>query len=283
MVFYIGAHASIARGFEVAVDSILAIGGNAIQVFLKSPRGRASKVLDEKDAAATRRLVKEKNLFLVGHCSYLLNFATNPNIDPWAIESLTEDLNNMHELGGAGVVLHIGKSLKMQKEETLRNIKTSIESVLHNTAEDQLIILENTAGQGTEIGYLFEEIAEIYDMFTKEQKRRLGFCLDTCHSFAAGYDLRTADGVEDWKQRFDQLIGWDRVICIHFNDAKRELGSRVDRHEDIGRGWIGKKGCAAIARLALMTEKPLILETPSTYSDYADQLKTLKTWAYSEK
>ena len=276
--FYVGAHASIAKGFCNSLKSIDVIGGNAVQIFLKSPQGRASKPLEDKDAMETFGFLKEKEIFLVGHCSYLLNFAKEFKEDPWAVESLIDDMKKISRLGGKGVVLHIGKYVGMEKKIAFDNIKKSVELVLEKTPSDVKVIFENTAGQGTEIGYRFEELSEIYNMFSKEEKMRIGFCLDTCHSFAAGYDLRNKDGVAEWKNSFDKLIGWEKVVCIHFNDAKKELASRVDRHQDIGFGFIGNEGLKEVAIIAKHTNKPLILETTTEHESYDIQIETIKGW-----
>lgn len=276
--FYLGAHASMSKGFENALKYISSIGGNSAQVFLKSPRGGGSKPLDEIDAKKTNDYLVQNGMFLVGHCSYLLNFANDPDENPKAVESLIDDMVKMGKLGGAGVVLHIGKYKEMTKEEAFENIKRSVSKVLENTPENTKVIFENTAGQGTEIGYRFEELGEIYNLFDDKQKERIGFCLDTCHSFVAGYDLRTKEGVDNWKNEFDKNIGWDKVVCIHFNDAKKDFGTRVDRHDDLGFGFIGNDGLKEVAKIAYETSKPLILETLEEKTSYKEQLDMMKSW-----
>lgn len=276
--FFVGAHASMAMGFGNALKSIDVIGGNAVQVFLKSPRSRFSKPLDEVDAENTRNYLKERNMFLIGHCSYLLNFAKDFSKDPWAVESLIDDMKKCSALGGVGVVLHIGKYLDMTKEVAFDNIRKAVGLVIEKTPSDVKVIFENTAGQGTEVGFRFDELSEIYQQFSVEDKRRIGFCLDTCHSHAGGYDLSTKVGVENWKDEFNRLIGWDKVVCIHFNDAKKDAGSRVDRHADLGFGTIGIDGLKEVARIARQTGKPLILETTTENLSYAEQIEMVKSW-----
>ncbi len=275
---FIGAHTSIGLGFENALKSIKAMGGNSVQIFLKSPRGRQSKRISDYEANQTKNYLQQNNVFLVGHCSYLLNFAKNITNDPWPAESLIEDMQNIYKLGGVGVVLHIGKYLDMQKEEAFKNIKKAITFVFENTPQETKMLFENTAGQGTEIGFRFDELKEIYNLFSDEQKQRIGFCLDTCHSFAAGYDLKTKEGVLNWQQEFDNNIGWEKVVCIHFNDAKKELGSRVDRHQDIGFGFIGEEGLKEVAKIAKKSSIPLILETTTEHETYLQQIQKIKNW-----
>lgn len=272
----VGAHASIGMGLDKALQSINAMGGNSVQIFLKSPRSRHSKPLDEDNAKLAKKYLEENNMFLVGHCSYLLNFAKDYEKDSWPVDSLIDDMDRIEKCGGVGVVLHIGKYLDMEKEVAFANIKKAVSYVIANTKTK--VIFENTAGQGTEIGFRFEELKEIYDMFSDDEKKRIGFCLDTCHSFAAGYDLSNGEGVKNWFEIFDEYFGWDKVVCIHFNDAKKECGSRVDRHQDIGKGFIGENGLKQVAQLAKNTNKPLILETTTEFMTYPEQIVMIKGW-----
>ena len=275
---YVGAHASIALGYEASLKSIFAIGGNAVQIFLKNPRGRAGKALDEDEAARAKVFLSEHDMFLVGHCSYLLNFAKDPTDLSWAVESLVDDMGRMSKLGGAGVVLHIGKYLEMEKEVAFENIRRSVIMVLDKTPKNVKVLFENTAGQGTEVGFRFEELAAIYNLFSDDEKRRIGFCLDTCHSHAAGYDLSSSSGVQEWIDEFEKNIGWGKVACIHLNDAQREAGSRIDRHADLLEGTIGEDGFRTVVNFAKDMKIPLILETPAVSSSYEEQIKLVKSW-----
>lgn len=273
---YIGSHASMAKGFSKAIQDELDISGNAVQVFLKNPRGRVGKPLDLEEAKKTKALVEEKDVFLVGHCSYLLNFAKPFEEFHWSVDSLIDDLERIYHLGGKGVVLHIGKFLEYSHAEAFKNIVDNINKVLDKSPKETYVVWENTAGQGTEIGYKLEELAELYEAIGKHP--RIKFCLDTCHAFAAGYDLSNEEGVQNWYAKFDKLIGWDNVHCIHFNDTKKACGSRVDRHEVLKQGMIGEAGLKAIARLAAKTNKPIILETPNEMTGYEKEIAIIKEW-----
>lgn len=274
--FYVGSHTSMAKGFQKAIQDEIEIQGNAVQVFLKNPRGSQSKPLDKEDVKKTRELIQKNDIFLVGHCSYLLNFAKPFQEFPWSVDSLIDDLQRIHQLGGKGVVLHIGKFLEYTHQEAVENIVDNIKRVLENSPEETYVVWENTAGQGTEIGYNFEELQELYEAIEKHP--RIKFCLDTCHAFSAGYDLTTKKGVEKWSKEFNEKIGWDKVHCIHFNDALKPCGSRVDRHAKLGEGQIGKEGLMAIVELAVKTNKPLILETPNEMEGYEKEIKQIKGW-----
>lgn len=273
---YVGAHASISGGYNIGVKDILSIGGNSVQIFLKNPRRRLTKNLKEEDIKITKEIVRKEDVFLVGHCSYLLNFAKPYKENPWAVDSLTEDLNIISKIEGKGVVLHIGKRLNYSDEEAFNNIVENINLVLERTPKNTFVIWENTAGQGTEIGSNFEELKELYDKL--KDKSRIRFCLDTCHSFAAGYDLSNKKGIKKWKEEFDKLIGWEKVICVHFNDSKKGLGSRVDRHASLLEGKIGKEGLKEVAKLCYKDSIPMILETPQNYEGYEKEIRLIKSW-----
>lgn len=273
----VGAHASISQGFNNAVKDILNIKGNAVQVFLKNPRGgKLGKPLDDSDVNKTRELLDSNNAFLVGHSSYLLNFAKSAEEIPWAIESLVDDINRIHKLGGKGVVLHMGKTLKYSIEEARKNMVRNTEKVLEKTPKETFVVWENTAGQGTEMGYDFKDLGEVYKQ--AGENPRIKFCLDTCHSFAAGYDLSSREGVRKWKEDFDNYVGWEEVFCIHINDSLRELGSKIDRHENLLNGNIAEEGFKEISKIAYETGKPLILETPIGYSAYEKEIEMIKKW-----
>jgi len=169
--------------------------------------------------------------------------------------------------------------MDFDKKIAFENIQKSVSLVLEKIPEDVLVIFENTSGQETEVGSNFKELREIYDMFSEKQKQRMGFCLDTCHSHVAGYDLSTKKGVENWKKEFDESIGWDKVRCIHLNDAKNKFNSRLDGHSDISFGTIGENGLKEVVRIAKETNKPLILETSANNISYDKQIERVKEWA----
>ena len=193
-ILRVGAHSSIAKGFLQAVQTVEDWGGDAVQIFLKSPRSyRHTKELTQQEALSVKKRLQERDIFLIGHCSYLLNFAKPLQDFRYVADSLVDDMNKIHALGGVGIVLHIGKYLEMSKQESFVNIKQSLNYVLDASPEGAKIVLENTAGQGTEIGFRLEELEELFDAL--ERHPRIGFCLDTCHAFAAGYDLGTQAGI----------------------------------------------------------------------------------------
>ena len=289
----IGVHQSIAKGFYNAVqDTVKFYNTNALQIFLKSPQMLTFCKITDEEAEKTKKFVLENNLFIVGHCSYLLNFAKEQNFlntddikkkGNWAINSLIDDLVSIHKIGGYGIVLHTGKYTDQTKEQGIKTIAKNIKQVifdieykLKDHTKLPYIIIENTSGQGTEIGVTIEELAEIYELL--ERNHRIKFCLDTAHAYASGYDIKTKEGFEDYIKKFDKLIGIENIGLFHFNDSKKELGSRVDRHDSIGEGLIGEEGLKRIAEYAKSKTIPIILETPDKEVSHLQDIKKVKSW-----
>lgn len=273
-----GAHGSIADGFvEAAREAKEGVGGHALQVFLKSPRSRGTCKLTEPEAAAFRSYARAGTpLFLVVHSSYLINLAKPLVSHAWEFESLIEDLRNTERLGGAGVVLHVGKTLAQSYEEAEKYLIKNIQRVLEQTEGlSTHLILENTARQGSEMGYTLEQLERLQQALNHP---RLSFCLDTCHAFAAGYDFRTPSGVQQFFKEFDQRLGLNRLTVIHFNDSMFPIGSQRDRHDNLSFGYIGQEGLMAIATLALEHDIPLVLETPEKTRTHKQDLDLLKGW-----
>lgn len=280
----LGAHISIAGGFAKAAKLAAAeLGATAVQIFLKSPRSHTTTRLDAAAAADYRAAAAAAGVtFTVVHCSYLLNFGKQLALTDWPCTNLLDDLRGAASMGAAGVVLHVGKALELPRTEALQFVAQNIRQILAATAELPVrILLENTAGQGTELGYTFAELAEIFDALGRPA--RVGFCLDTAHAWAAGYDLATENGVAALLTEFDQKLGLGNLACLHFNDAKVARGSRVDRHANLDCGQIGPVGLSAVARQAAAHGWPLILETPevSGGSHVAD-LQILREWLAAE-
>lgn len=273
----LGAHVSIAAGFpEAAIFAKEKLQANALQIFAKSPRSNGKSKLTEVEATAYRAAAK--NIFTVIHCSYLLNFAKDLSKTSYPLENLIDDLNTSEKLNAAGVILHVGKHLELSRAEGITWIVKNLQFVLEKTKNlKSAIILEITAGQGTELGNNFQELKEIYTQLKKH--KRIKFCFDTCHAFAGGYDLRDAARVKKVFAEFDKALGIKNLTCIHFNDALADFSSRVDRHANLGEGKIGKAGLLAVARFAQKNSIPLILETPEKDGKtHAADLKKLRSW-----
>lgn len=280
MPLILGAHMSMAKGFPAAADRTHEeLACNAMQVFLKSPRSSSSKPLSDENAQLFQAKCKEYGIeFVIGHASYLLNFAkpVDPK-DPWPSNNLKDDLTKLGRLGGHGLVYHVGKQLKMERNEALNNLYTNLKDLLKTAeASNVPILLENASGQGTEIGLKLEELQEILEAMNWPDYLKV--CLDTCHAFAAGYDLRDAKSVQAFFDQIEATIGLDTVTCFHFNDSKKELGSCRDRHANIGQGEIGAEGLQAFAKLAVKHSKPILLETPLVNDSHKDDIDIVKSW-----
>jgi deoxyribonuclease-4 len=279
MKLFHGAHVSIANGFlGAAIQAVEEYESNAMQISVKSPRRGGLKHISDEEAKEFKKYAKQAGLkYFVAHCSYLLNFAKPPKKNKWALDLLINDIECIHQLGGNGVVLHIGKYLDMKKEVAFKNIVESIHRVLDATKKTNVpILLETTAGQGTEIGFEFGELQEIYKKINR--KKRVKFCVDTCHIFSAGYDLRTKKAVQETFRQWNKTIGTDKIACIHFNDSKKDLGFKVDRHELLGEGTIGKVGLTEVAKFAQKNNIPVIIETPEKTRTHKEDLDILKSW-----
>lgn len=275
----LGAHMSIAGGFAQAAQKTgEEFGCNAMQIFTKSPRSRMVKPIDPADADLFRKYCRQYDIkHVVAHSSYLLNFGKPASQVPWALNDILLDFERLSMLGGHGIVVHIGKALDGDRETAVRNVIENAKLIVDRTEKNGLqYILENTAGQGSEIGFRLEELALIWKEL-KNFSPRIKSCLDTAHIWAAGYDIGTANGANETLKTYDQLIGIDTLSCFHFNDSKKLLGSRVDRHDNIGLGNVGLEGLKTIAEFAAAQSIPLILETPEKDGKtHLDDIKTVK-------
>jgi deoxyribonuclease-4 len=272
--FYYGAHASISyKGILHAAQQIKKYGGNLVQIFVTNPRaGRGIKQLSPEQTRQVRSYLKKNNMKLVIHAPYVLNFAHPPK--NWQVQSLIRELKYSVKLNSMGSILHLGKQLKYTYKQASDNMYKSIKYVLDNTPKECTIILETSSGQGTEMCTDIKCLAKLYNRFSAKYKKRLRLCIDTCHVFAGGYDLRSKKGVLEFFKLFDELIGWTHVILVHLNDSKRDLGSRVDRHAQLGEGKIGMKGLTYIIQLCYKLKIPMVLETPD--EGYKKELRMIR-------
>ena len=213
---------------------------------------------------------KNKNIInKVVHASYSINLANSWDEYSWWIDLLIDEIIYAKNIDAQYIVVHLGKQLKLTKEEALNNMFTSLLYVHNETihkARDVKILLETSTGQGSELCYLLEDFAYFYKKISThnnfEFKNRFGLCVDTCHIFSAGYDITTTAKIKTFLKYFDDTIGIRYIKLIHLNDSKKELGAMVDRHANIGSGFIGKKALACFAKYFIKLNIPIILETP---------------------
>ncbi|MGE4532254.1 deoxyribonuclease IV [Halomonas sp.] len=260
---YIGAHVSAAGGVDQAVERAVAIGANAFALFTKNQRQWKAKPLDEKVIKAFRDACRRHGFGpgqILPHDSYLINLG-HPEAEGLAKSraAFLDEMRRCEQLGIDRLNFHPGSHLRKSSEsDCLACIAESINQVLAET-RGVTAVLENTAGQGSNLGWRFEQLAEIIAQV--EDRTRVGVCLDTCHAFAAGYDLRSGDATRAMLDEFDAVVGIDYLRGMHLNDAKSELGSRVDRHHSLGRGNIGTACFTALMQDPRTDDMPLVLET----------------------
>jgi deoxyribonuclease IV len=255
----IGAHVSIAGRLYEAIPRAVAIGCECLQIFVGSPRMWRPVSYDPGDVAEFRRRRARAGLEpLVAHAAYLVNLASpDPLLYRRSVESLTHTVRAMDALGGLGAVTHLGSTQGAAWEECCGRVARALRTVLAGSSR-AMVLLEGSAG-GT-IGGTFEQLRDILDAAGRSP--RLGICLDTAHVFAAGWDIRTPRGVADMVHALDRRVGLRRLRVLHFNDSKCPLGSRLDRHENIGDGQIGRTGFRAVLSHPALRELPGMIETP---------------------
>ncbi len=258
----IGAHVSASGGLHLTFDRGAEIGCESLQVFVKSPNQWRGKALSDDDVAAYRDRQSEAGQPVIAHAAYLINLASpKEDILEKSLAGLHDELTRCHRLGLEGLVLHPGGHLGAGVEAGLELVARSLDAVLARPETgDARVLLENTAGQGTALGWSFEELAKIIDL--ADAKDRLGVCLDSCHAYSAGYDLATEDGYEATLEAAEAAFGLARLEAIHLNDSKHPLGSRKDRHENIGEGMIGEAFFARVLADERLSHLPMVLETP---------------------
>ena len=276
---YLGAHISIAENIALAPERGRAVGCEAIQIFSRSPRMlRKTKPLTPEDTQGFQEnLAKNGIVRAVIHANYLINLgAPKRNTVKYSREAFVEELDRAHALGVRDVIFHPGSHGGKGEEYSLRTTATSLDWCFeHANAPDVFAVLENTAGSGSVIGHTFEQLAEIVKACAHTD--RLGVCIDTCHTFAAGYDFRTRGGYDALVRKIDRTVGLGRIRAFHLNDSKGDLGSRVDRHEDIGKGKLGKEAFGFLVNEERFRQLPGCLEFPGDYGGYKGNLKILRS------
>jgi deoxyribonuclease-4 len=273
----LGAHTSTAGGVSKSIERAEKLGFTAIQIFTKNNNRWFQKQLDEKEISKFRINLKNSNIkFVVSHDSYLINLcAKDKSILRKSREAFLDELTRCEQLGIPYLNFHPGSHLGAGEKEGIKLIVESL-NIIHNKTKHFKVssMLEATAGAGTAIGYRFEQLREIIDLV--DNKKRMSVCIDTAHIFAAGYDIKNLKNYKKVIKEFDEIIGLERLKCFHMNDSKKELGSRRDRHEHIGKGFIGKDGFANIMNDKRLKNIPKILETPKG-KQMKEDIRNLKT------
>jgi len=275
---YVGAHVSASGGVENAPVNAHQIGAKAFALFTKNQRQWFSKPLTEENIMLFKENLKKfgyEPWQVLPHDSYLINLG-NPDADNLkkSRASFLDEMQRCEQLGLDRLNFHPGSHLnQISEEECLKRIAESVNIALDKT-RGVAAVIENTAGQGTNMGHRFEHLKFIIDHV--EDKSRVGVCLDTCHSFTAGYDLKTEEGYKRTFEEFDRIVGFNYLKGMHLNDSKKEHASRVDRHDSLGKGYLGEDVFKRIMNDPRFDNMPLILETPDE-SLWAGEI----SWLYS--
>jgi deoxyribonuclease-4 len=259
----IGCHVSISGGVDKAVDNAVKRKCSAFQIFTRNPRGWKAKNLEDQEVSSYKKKIENSEIDRLSTCAhmpYLPNLAS-PNKEPYekSVDTLVNEVKRCGVLGIPYLVTHLGSHLGTGEENGIKQLVKAYNKA-GQIKNNVTILLENTAGQKNSVGSEFEQLNSILTQLKPAD--RFGVCIDTCHAFVYGYDLRTEKTVKETFSKFNDTVGWEQLKILHLNDARGELGSKLDRHYHIGLGNIGEKGLGAVVKLANKKKIPIILETP---------------------
>ncbi len=271
----IGCHVSISGSIDKAVDNAIERECTAFQIFTRSPRSWHAKKLDDTDVKTYKKKLDDSKIdrfATVAHMPYLPNLATpNPDAYSKSVNTFQKEVERCSQLGIPYLVTHLGSHLGTGEENGIKRLVKALEKAAE-VKSDVMILLENTAGQKNSVGSDFKQLAEIF--FQLKPAKRFGICFDTCHTFAAGYNLRTKVAVKETLHKFDEAVGFEYLKILHLNDSKGKLRSQVDRHYHIGLGGIGKEGLGEVIKFMNNKKIPIILETP--IDDIRDDFENIR-------
>lgn len=271
----IGCHLSVSKGYLAMGKTASSIGANTFQFFSRNPRGGAVRRTDPEDADALAEWMKERHFGpILCHAPYTLNpCSSRKEVREFALRCMTEDLDRLEELPCGLYNFHPGSHTGQGTAAAIPQIADTVNQALSRPGVESTVLLETMAGKGTEVGRTFEELADIISRI--ERSDHIGVCLDTCHVYDSGYDI--AGDVFAVLDRFDEIIGLDRLRAVHLNDDKNPMGSHKDRHERIGYGSIGTEAFARIINEPRLRNLPFFLETPNELSGYAEEIALLRS------
>lgn len=273
----LGAHMSISGGIHKSIERAEKIGCTTMQIFSKNNKSWFAKPFLEEEIKNFKTLLKKSNLSqIMVHTSYLINLASsNKVVEKKSVDSLKQELERCEQLEIPYLVLHPGSHTGQGEEAGIKQVAKNLDIVLKNRSGKTKILLETMAGQGTSVGHLFEQLKKIITHCSS--KKLVKVCLDTCHIFAAGYDIRTEKGFYETIEKFDKTLGISKLKAIHLNDSKTDFFSKKDRHENLFLGKIPKKIFKIIMNEPRFAKIPKILETPATsLKTYEKEIKMLK-------
>ena len=267
----LGSHTSVSGGIYKAFERATSIGCTTMQVFVKNANQWYGKPCTDDDVLKYREAEARSNVHpVIAHAAYLINLcATNPSIRAKSRNGFVDELRRCELFGITALVVHPGAHVGAGEDEGIKGIAESLNAAHELTKGFRtLSALETTAGQGTTLGYTFEHLRRIINLV--EEQDRMAVCIDTCHLFAAGYPVHTKEGWESTMKEFAQIIGLNRLVAVHVNDSMRPFGSRLDRHEHIGKGVMGLEGFRALMNDPRLANIPKILETDKSEDLHED-------------
>ncbi len=270
----LGAHEAIAGGVSKAFERAEADGADCLQIFTRNARGWAAKALEDDEVARFRGEARRTGKPVAAHSSYLINLCSADRENrrkSWA--ALADELDRCERLGILGLIFHPGSH--PEEVEGIRLVAEGMTQALEKVPGKVRLLVENTAGQGTALGWRFEQLAAIRAAVPAPHRRRVGICLDTCHTFAAGYDLSTDAGYDRTLGELDRTVGLANVRAFHLNDSKKGLGCRVDRHEHVGEGTLGLAPFRRLVNDARFAALPGFVETESRWKENIAVLRSL--------
>lgn len=263
MPYRFGSHMSVAGGLHLAFDRAVEVGCDVLQIFTKNNNQWNCKPISDADAGLFAKTWKESGIgATIAHTSYLINVGS-PDDALWqkSLDALVVEWQRAEQLKIEGLVMHPGAHLKSTAEEGLVRVARAINSAIESVRPKYCrLLLENTAGQGSCLGHQIEQLGWLLKALKKPQ--HVGVCWDTCHALAAGYDFRTAAGMKAMVAELEKHVGLENLRAVHINDSKKDCGSRVDRHEHIGLGFIGEAGFKRFLASSVFKDLPMYLETP---------------------
>lgn len=276
----IGLHLSISGGIYKALESALELDVNAVQFFLKNSNQWKAKPYSDEDIESFKNLSKKfSDDSLFAHSGYLINLAGKGEVYEKSVEALKDEISRAGLLGVKYIVLHPGSHGGDGIEAGIKKISDSLNHIFDSDNSPVKILLETTAGQGHSVGSSFDHIADIIEK--TKNRSRVGVCIDTCHIFAAGYKIINKNDFESTLDDFDKTVGLDKVSLIHLNDSKKDYASKVDRHENIGSGFIGDDGFKTILTNKRIAHIPVVLETPKDNGYEADIINLKKVYSFT--
>ena len=275
----IGCHLSTSGGYTQMGKDAICIGADTFAFFTRNPRGGGAKAIDEEDVGRFLKLADDNGIsLLVAHSPYTLNpCSSNDHLREFARDTMKDDLNRLEYTPGNYYNFHPGSHTGQGIEKGVEEIAELLNAVL-TKEQTTTVLLETMTGKGSEVGGRFEEIAEIISEVGLKEK--LGVCLDTCHVWDAGYDIK--DDLDGVLKEFDKIIGIEKLKAVHINDSKNMLGAKKDRHETIGNGYIGYEALCRVINHPLLCDLPFILETPNELDGYKREIEMLRA-AYNNE